>query len=496
MNLGPDLLKEIYIKYGDSKFLIDAKTNSKCTYQDLFQSSSALAFWLKANGFCKGDRIGICLENCTEYAILYFTCLLGGFIATPINNSLHYDDIKFIVENADIKILFASKITIPLVEDIFPEIGIVQSDTVKSKFGDVNFKASNELQTKLDDIDFDCLWTLHFTSGTTSFPKGVFHTPRSLFSSAINFNSAVQLNQTDRFFQVFSMAYMAGFLNSLLCPLLVGGSAVIEDAFTARRALNFWKTVIDYQINKLWLTPSILRLLLKLDRGNSGVDWCSKNIDHIFVGTAPVPFELKKSFEDRYATNVLVSYGLSECLFLATETPHTATKSCSVGQVLPNCLLHFNNGEIHVKSDSMMSGYLKPHESSYLDEDEYFATGDVGYLENDLLFITDRKKDIIIRSGLNISPRKIEEHLLRYDQISEAYVIGIDNELLGEEVVAVILTRAGQNLERNELKAHCLKRLSQSELPDRYVFDMDIPLNSNGKVNKSKLKKIISIGES
>jgi long-chain acyl-CoA synthetase len=348
----------------------------------------------------------------------------------------------------------------------------------------------------------DDLFSITYTSGTTSRPKGVAHRSETIFGNARHFNRTFGLGPSHRYFHVMPMSYMAGMLNTLFCPYMCGGSIVIQDAFGPASALAFWQPVIQHQANTFWFSPSMLASLVKLDRDPQGVSYAQSRIQTIFVGTAPLSSSLRRSVEEKYQIRLSESYGLSELLIVSANMKNIPEKS--VGKVLPEIEVRIvddkggvcsreTEGEIQIRTPYGMQGYLGSETSTpdLRAADSWFPTGDVGKLDLDNnLFIVSRIKDLIIRGGINVSPRAVEEILLQHDAIDEVAVIGFPHDFLGEEVVAAIKLELKYHLAETEvaLKEWCRGRLNMASQPTKYVSVADFPRNRNGKIEKAKLK--------
>jgi long-chain acyl-CoA synthetase len=361
-----------------------------------------------------------------------------------------------------------------------------------------------QLAEPLAGVTPDDLFVITFTSGTTGRPKGVCHTVGSLVGAALAFNQANGVGPEHRYYHVLSMSYMAGLLNTLLCPFLAGAAVAVDEPFGPQSALRFWIAPRRYQLNTLWVVPTICTALLRLDRDSAGQDYCRRQVRLACVGTAPLPGRVRDEFEVKYGVPLYESYGLSETLFVAANVPGAVRRPGSVGSLLPgvelratddlgNPLPAAQDGEMQVRTPYRMAGYLDPACGRPVPPPggPWFATGDIGYQGNDgCVFITGRKKDIIIRGGLNISPRGIEEVLLEYPAVQEAAVVGVPHAFYGEEVLAALQLRPGVELAgvQDELTTLCRRSLCPLAVPGRFVQVEDFPRTSTGKVSKAELR--------
>ena len=512
---------DIVDRHADRPFLIDSINDRIFSFGEFHRLACNLAMGLREQDIRRGDRIAIVLNNSAEFATLYFACLYLGAVAVPINPQLHKRDIEFILKHSGARMVIYSPSTKGLIAPaLFEQDGLCflcllpkferYEEHCKHDIWSVDDAPAEDLDgwKPFDGVTPSDLFTITFTSGTTSLPKGVPHRIYGLLQSAVLFNEELGFGPEDRFYHVLMMAYMAGFLNTLLCPFLAGASVVINRAFDARLALDFWDAPIKYGANTLWLVPTILSALMRIDRGRAGLAYCRKHLETICVGTAPLPLKLKRDFEDKYGVELLESYGLSETLFVTTNSKKIKYLPGSVGQALPGITLKIEggsaaevplgeDGEIWIRTPFMMSGYLNYQtlQPDASDLGEWFPSGDIGHLiPNGHLFITGRKKDLIIRGGINISPRVIEDVLIEHESIAQVAVVGMPHEFYGEEVVAVVKLKAGYALDavRPALDVLCRENLSAVSVPAEF-FELDeFPTSATGKVQKAKLRELLA----
>ncbi len=512
-----DQIEKVFKEYQDSIFLIEEPLGTHLTYQEFCQLTLKAAELLKKRGIRKGDKVAIILTNCVEFVAFYFGLLRIGAIAVPINQTLHPKEINYILSCIDVRLIVFSMSTRPLV--LAANLGIScpqlclllrQEKVIHPEEIELfSLEIENVEGTKGNDV-FGAMgedvFTITFTSGTTSRPKGVMHRVESQFASARAFNSELEINPHNRFINFWPMAYSTGILNNLLCPFMAGASVVISNVFDAQTLLNFWKPIITHHVNTIWLSPSMLAALFHVDRNPEGIKYCAENKLTICVGTAPLPLKLKKDFESKYQVTVFESYGLSELLFISTNSRKFPQKEKSVGHLLPgvnieivdnegNILNGPSGGEIVVRTPFIMKGYLSFESNQpakiYTQEDQ-FPTGDIGYMDEEGdVFITGRKKDLIIRGGLNISPRVIEEVILSHEAVQQVCVLGIPHEYYGEEIVAVIQCKEGYNFEeaRPSLLQLCRANLNGASMPTRFIPKDKFSITVTGKIQKQKIRE-------
>ncbi len=511
---------DIIERQADTPFLIAAATGREITFAQFHSLATHLAQLLRSKGIAKGDRVAVILENSPEFAILYFACIYIGAVIVPVNPALHMDDIGFILECSAPVILINSPATTSLLPRRFTSdaqlstICITNSPDVTGEIP-ANHTIWSSTTANTDhngpdlpsEIEASDLAVVMFTSGTTGTPKGVSHRVGSLMDSAGAFNAALNFGPDNRFYHILAMSYMAGFLNNLLCPFLAGGSIVIDRAFDAQLVLGFWRNPIKHGVNTMWLVPTILSMLLKMDRSTDGENYCRKHIDTVCVGTAPLPPTVQDDFQRRYGVELLESYGLSETLFVSTNSLHSPRRRGSVGRPLPDVAIgivddHGNgmppgeDGEIVIRSGFVMSGYFDSRTRLPTPlVDSWFCSGDVGHMSEDgNLYITGRKKDLIIRGGVNISPRVIETVLLTHADVYAAAVVSLPDAFYGEKIVAVVELKPAVALHavRAHLIEQCKSRLAPIAVPTEFHQVQTMPTSVTGKTNRAELRRIIA----
>jgi long-chain acyl-CoA synthetase len=497
-------------QHGNRVFLVDAFSGTSMTYVEFHELACSLASELHARGLRHGDRMGVMVPNCCELAVLYFACLYAGATIVPINPNLSVGDVRFILSSCQPHLVVASvalcdrltaaggtPITLVTSQDPRAVLPMTAIDLA-------HLPCVSGFQP-LHQVTTDDLLVIVYTSGTTARPKGLAHRFGAMFRNARAFATQQGIDDSSRFYLTLSMAYMGGFYNLLILPFLHGASVVLDHVFDARTSLQFWDRASRHQANTLWLAPTVMSILLKMDRGHLGEEFCRKSVRCSFVGFAPLPLKLKSDFEVRYGVRIVENYGLSETLFVTARSSGSSGTGY-VGEVLPgirvqvvgednSSVANGVDGEIQILSPDLMAGYLDDRGNLMeVSASEWFSTGDFGRLsENGALSVTGRKKDIIIRGGVNVSPAAIEEALLHEKGIVDAAVVSIPHELYGEDIVAVLKLEPGVELESilDSVMEHVRRELASHQQPARYVAIDDFPRTANGKVQKARLRDLV-----
>jgi long-chain acyl-CoA synthetase len=495
-------------------FLVDAPTGRETSYGEFHRQACALAAELRARGLRKRDRVAIMIPNCCELAILYFACIYLGAVIVPINPLSSSGDVQFILSSCKPVLLVTTPSNLNSVTELHPNaIGLLTAGDPRKPAGHSNLIDIDALKPPADFVPLESphpgdLVAIMYTSGTSARPKGLAHQLSRMFRNATAFAGVPGIDENSRFYLTLSMSYMGGFYNLLLLPFLCGASVVVDHVFDARSSLHFWEKAAKNHVNTLWMAPTVLSILLRMDRGRTGEEFCRSSVRHAFVGFAPLPLKVKDEFETRYGVRLIENYGLSETLFVTARSSATANLGNPgyVGEPLPGVSLRIVNhgglptpgadGEVQILTPDLMAGYLDPGGALLeTDASTWFSTGDVGHLdEANSLFITGRKKDVIIRGGVNISPAAIEEVLARIAGVTEAAVVSVPHELYGEDIVAVLKLDSGLDLDSilPSVLAHARQNLAQHQQPARYLAIDEMPRTANGKVQKARLRELVA----
>jgi acyl-coenzyme A synthetase/AMP-(fatty) acid ligase len=494
----------------DAIFLIEPARDISLTYEQTWKASGRLAARLREMGVGQGDRVAIALPNGGELACAYLACSAIGALAVPLDVKAHESSIAHIVGSTTPKVIITGDETdssfTALEVSNAPSICITLSPANASpEAQDITGGADSGLEPFPHGSD-DKPWSVTHTSGTTSAPKGVVHSARTLLGNALAFEDLVKAGPDSRFIDLFQMSYMAGFLNSMLCPLVAGGSVVIEPAFGPMSGLRFWSGVKVNGVTHMWLSPTMIRMVQSLDRDPNTAEFVRTQVKGVYACTAPLAAEDKQAFESWYGVPVRQSYGTSEQLILTLNDVDGADSG--VGKPLDGVDFELRDddgvtidagseGEIFLRTQYEQLGYYGPE---YVPDGEerftrWIKTGDVGEVTADgALFITGRKKDLIIKGGANISPEAVESVALSEDSVAECAAVGIPDATYGEVVGLAVLLQDGVTLaEAKPVLAELFRAgLSANQRPTYLMQFDELPRTSNGKVLRRDVKSIFS----
>lgn len=458
-----ELLINLFINKKNEYFITDSLNEKTYTYGEFLDISLSILEDLKRRNVKSQAIVCYICDNSIYTLSLYIANLLLGSIIAPIDSLKGEKEINDLISITKPKIILYSK---DLENIIYKKYELIDNNI-------------------FDNLNFDAPFLITFTSGSTGESKGVMHSFSNLVLSALDFGAKFELNAKNVFYHNFPMAYMAGILNLFVKPMFFGSKIVVSERLSVATAMNFWQKVIKYNVNSFWFNPTFVSLLMKLDRGNQGIEYTKNKNILACIGTAPLDVNLKNRFEAKYGFELFESYGLSETLFLTTNYPNHNIDG-SVGEILDSVELIFNDdNEIEVKTPWMFLKYVNYNNLPL--SNNIFSTGDLGFIKDNKLFISGRKKDIIIKGGVNISPKKIENFIS--NSFEESVIIGLKDNILGEKIACFYVSNDFDDLKRKNLNSLIVKKLGKDYSIDEFHKLNEIPKNTNGKIDKIKLKK-------
>lgn len=468
-------LKILNERFRVSKDFIFFETldDDQFTFDSFLANAKALAKKWKKAGVKKGDTIVFRLPNSLALSCCYISCAIGGFIACPLGDY----QTESVVEK--------------LFEIIKPNLIVKKTPRL-----DLTLKNS-DLSNCFLDLNQDSPFIYFFSAGTTGDPKIICHSLRSVIGSANAFAKLSEMSYKTRLYHILPMTYMAGFLNTMLAPLLSGGRIIEGPLFSPSNAISFWDRPFAKDVNTLSITPTIAVSLCKLTRSAETIAKVKTKIVQIQSTSAPIQKELRKSFYEIFSLPLQNCYGITE---LGGPLTFQSLNDSIALNDFSNPLSELSisprgieeQKELWIKSPFSMLGYLEAEGLvRSFDQNGYMDTGDLVILNEKQINIVGRKKDIIIRGGINISPARIENVIRNFSDI-EIAVIGLDHVFWGEEIV-VCVSQIGlkENHFIPRLKEYCHQKLSAHEIPDRFIIVEHIPKSFIGKVQKNILKKMI-----
>ena len=497
-NNVPDLVKARVATDPQKQFLLSEADSRSFTYAEFSVAVDRAASMLKAAGIEKGNVVSLLLPNSVEYVIAYFACWRLGAMAGPVNSLLKSQEMSYVISNSEAKAILVHSEFMPMVESIRSQLPALASVII---FDDEKKATSGFADNKLPTVDIaetdEAI--IIYTSGTTGKPKGCLLTHSNLVANAHQISSWLGFTKTDRLLTMMPLFHMNAVSVTTMSALYAGGSTVVSPKFSASR---FWQIISDYQITSFGSVATMLSMLLTTYPDGVPKGLKTDQLRFAMCGSAPVPAEVLKKFEETFDCLVIEGYGLSESTCRSTfNPPDERRRPGSCGLPIGNEMRVVDDedhevadgelGEIVLRGPNILKAYYKnPEATTMAFRNGWFHTGDVGYRDADgFYYIVDRKSDMIIRGGENIYPREIDEVLYQHPAIAAAATIGVPDELYGEEVAAFVVLREGVEASEADLKQFCCERLADYKCPKSVHIVSEIPKGPTGKLLKRELSR-------
>ncbi len=475
------------------------------TYGDLFRLAECLAAGLVKMGVKEGARVLLVLPNCPEFIISYYGIMASGAIIVPVNPIYTAQELGILLSDSDPVVVITSPAVAPTVQKALQERKMAERplviiDSQEKSAGVVPFDELLKTDPLADlnlEQDSDKVAEFLYTSGTTGEPKGAMLTHSNLYSNTETFVAETEMTADDRALLV-APAYHAAAQTCLMNnALFAGGTVVIHEGW--KGAEPVLKSFQEDRITFFFGPPTMYTFIVnypELDKYD-----CS-SLRLAFTGAASLPAEIFKKFRDIFGFEIMEGYGLSETTPVVTTNPYKGLKKIgSIGRAIPGVEVKIFDtddqevprgevGEIVVKGPNVMKGYYqKPGETAEALRGGWFHTGDLAYMdEGGYVFIVDRKKDLINRGGLKVYPREVEEVMYAFPGVFEVAVVGVKDEVMGEEAKAYIVPAEGKEIDLKKLKEFCTEKLAKYKVPRFFELVESLPKTTTGKILKRELR--------
>jgi len=458
----------------------------------LAESEKVAAHLQNHFGVKPGDRVALWLKNCPEFPASVFGVLQAGAVVVPINNFLKPAEVGYILNDAGIDVLISDEELSAHFASLTAErksLKIFKVEEFKSEI--VNLK-SQIVNCERSETD---LAVIIYTSGTTGKPKGAMLSHGNLLHNVNSCRIVLETVEDDCFAVVLPMFHTYMMTVGIFLPFTMGGSIVLVKSLHPPRAML--QEIFSRRATILPAVPTFYRMLL-------GAQVPTPLPIRIFIsGSAPLPVQTLKEFEEKFKVPLIEGYGLSEASPVVSKNPlHGVRKAGSIGLPVANVemsvqddggkMLGVNEtGEICVRGGNVMLGYWnQPDETAKAFRNSWLLTGDVGCRDADgYYFITDRKKDMLLVNGINVYPREIEEVIYHFPGVKEAAVIGVPDARRGEQPVAFVVAVEGQGLDEKALHEFIRSQLADYKVPKQIILLPALPKNATGKILRTELRK-------
>lgn len=485
----------------DRVFIYDVRSERTYTFKEFNLAVEKTANYLLSFGFEKGDRVTGVIENSPEFCFLYFGVIRAGGIFNPMPFTSHKDEILKNIRLVDPRLVVIDgrkekEFNAEEKRDIlFVPVG------VEREF-EKNIQGLPDQLTCRFKIDENSPACLYYSSGTTSDPKGVLYSHKNMIALTSSLCRGFKFSSAgdETHIIMLPLGHTASTNYSLLPCAYVGGKIVMGESFWHIRN-KIWKLIEEHRATYMEVVPTVLYSILNIYHSHPGNDISSMR--YVGCGSAPLQKGIQAQFQERFNLKVANLYGLSETGPTHIDDPLLpGWKPGTIGVPLDvneakivdendNELPPNHTGEIVIKGDNVFVGYFR-NETQYKSvvKDGWFHTGDLGYKdENGIYYFVDRKKDLIIKGGMNIVPGQIDEILILHPAVKEGVTIGVPDEMFGEEVKSFIVPKDGMSVTPEEIIAHCAKYLPKTKIPKFVEIVDDIPKTHSGKLLRKKLRE-------
>ncbi|WP_176294461.1 AMP-binding protein [Planococcus glaciei] len=503
------------------------------TYKEFDEETDRLAKAFMGIGIAKGEHIAIWSDNKREWLLSQFaTGKMGGVLVT-VNTSYQSAELEYLLKQSDATTLilgeeFKGTSYIDIINEVCPELKTAEKGAVSSGklphfkrvivMGENQFPGiytwsefeafadrvdDDQLEERFVSMEPDDVINIQYTSGTTGFPKGVMLTHRNVVNNGKLIGDTMNLSELDRLCIPVPFFHCFGCVLGTMAAVTHSTTMVIAEQFDPKRVLQM---VQDEKCTGLHGVPTMF--IAELNHPDFASFDTSTLRTGIMAGS-PCPIEvMKKVINDMGASEITIAYGQTESSPVITQTradddiekrvstvgkPHAEVEVKIVDPVTGEQVPTGVPGELCTRGYHVMKGYYKNEEATRnaIDEDGWLHTGDIAVEDEDgYIAITGRIKDMVIRGGENIYPREIEEFLYQHLSIQDVQVVGVPDPKYGEELMAWVILKEGQQLSAEELREYCRGKISRHKIPRYIEFTKEYPMTASGKIQKFKLREM------
>jgi len=493
MNTVPDLLSYACSHFPQRPAVVTE--NRQLTFAEVNHRANQLVRLFADFGLKPGDCVALLAKNEPEYFELQVATMRSGLTLLPMNFRLAVPELEYIVSDARPALLVCGSEFVDTGRQLDVKNGIALGEEYEKLLAKMSGEDSLARVLREEDA-----FALLYTSGTTGRPKGALITNRALYSRINSFIFELRIRSDDRFLQCLQFFHIACITS--LAYTYVGSTNIVVKNYDPVEAL---KLISAHRISVVLWVPTMINQIVNLPDVDK-VDFSSLQLVH--YGGSPIPpVALSKAIE-LMRCGFIQTYGMTETSTITFLRPadhdpeiHPARLS-SAGTVALGMELRVVDdsdrdvgrgevGEIICRGANVIDAYLnKPEATAEAVKNGWMHTGDLGYQDDDgFLFVTDRKKDMIVSGGENVYPREVEDVLHEHPDVLEAAVIGVPDEKWGERVHAVLVARNGVELDPDRVLAYARSRLAGYKVPKSSQLVNELPKNATGKVVKTVLRE-------
>jgi len=492
-----DFLERAALVYGDRVGIVDepdqpAPSLGELTYRRVQELARAHAAALDALDVGIGERVAIVSHNSARLLLALFGMSGAGRILVPVNFRLNAEEVGYIVEHSGAKVLLVD----PELEDALRGVDAKHKFVLGSESDEAMF--AEGVEPRAWQRDEDATATINYTSGTTARPKGVQLTHRNIWLNAAVFGWQLGINDRDVYLHTLPMFHCNGWG----LPYAVTGMGARHIVLRKVDGAEILRRIEHHGVTALNGAPTVVSSVIDAAREWQG-EIPGRGRVRITVAGAPPPSRTIEEVEAVLGWEFVQIYGLTETTPLLTmnrgraeyddlgPTERAVRFSRAGAPALGVQLRVDGEGEVLARSNHVMDGYWEqPEETGKAIVDGWFQTGDGGSIDDEAyLTISDRKKDVIISGGENVSSIEVEDCLFSHPVIAEVCVIGVPDERWGETVKALVVLAPSAEATEDELIAHARERLAHYKCPTSVEFRPELARTATGKLQKFKLRQ-------
>ncbi len=492
-----DFLDRAALVFGQRIGVVDepeppGRSLGELTYQQLEHLARAQAAGLDALGIEPGERVAVVSKNSARLLTAFFGVTAYGRVLVPINFRLRPDEVSYIVEHSGASLLLID----PELDEHLAQVRCARRMCWNVSADEQLYRG--DVEPRAWEANEDLLATINYTSGTTARPKGVGLTHRNLWINAAVLGLHLGANDRDVYLHTLPMFHVNGWG----MPFTMTGVGAKHIVLRQVDGAEILRRVDRYGVTSMCGAPTVLRMILEAAENCSGPIPGRGQVRVVIAG-APPPTRLIERAESELGWEFIQLYGLTETSPLMTINRRRAENEESDPQQRVHQLgragvptlgvqVHVDEmGEVLARGNVVMDGYWNdPLATADAIRDGWFYTGDAGHLEEDhCLVLTDRKKDIIISGGENVSSIEVQDVIFSHDAVAEVAVIGVPHEKWGETIKALVVLSAGKQATEQELIDFCRARLAHFKCPTSVEFRDRLERTATGKLQKYKLRQ-------
>ena len=489
--------------------------DKRISFEALQARVNRLANALAELGVGAGDRVAILQVNCNQYIEAYFATAKLDAVFVPINFRTRADELTHMLNDAGPKAIFAGERYFSLVNECAESVESLRYFIALEGAAE-GWHRYDELLENADDFerfpegDGDDTTIILFTSGTTSFPKGVMLTHDSFSSYILSTVTPADPDEEDTNILTVPLYHVAG-VQSVMAAVFGGRTLLIQSQFEAKQ----WMELVERErATRAMMVPTMLKMLMDHPEFH---EHDLSSLEVITYGAAPMPVPvIRQAIQEFPGAYFINAFGQTETAATITMLPpedhvlegdeETIERKLkhlgSIGKPLDDVEVQIfdedgepvslgETGEIAARGARLMKGYWNQEDATTETiRDGWLFTGDLGYQDEDgYIYLAGRAKDFIKRGGEMVSPEEVEQVILSHEAVEEAAIIGVPDLDWGERVRALVVLKDGEQAKEEDISEYCRQRLASFKKPESVVFCQELPRNQMGKVLKRILKE-------